>query len=563
MPSRLKLFILWLLVAVGFVLYRSFSPQLVWDDTNWVHVNSTSSGLNAGNAFSRYVLEPFGQLSNAGYRPLNSIIRQLGADFFVGFPGMGMIWFILIGVLQGLSALIIYQYLRQFYSTPGCAGFVLFMYFSSPPIVSSLWIVFAGVQTFVIAIICLGLNIYDNIKKREKDPIPLIVLLALTMILGPWYREFIGILPLLIIACEILAPKKSIAVLVVAVAGLGHAIFPTILMKVFFHSLPANSVFSMGLLGQMVGGGGILLDPFRFQYQFCNLVLNFFSIVPPFLWILSASAIFVTVLAHKYDFKFRNHLKLLLIWFLLSFLPFIKVYTEQVHLAYCLFPALIIMGLLIEKVYLEIQHSKRSRKPVAIIFLVIIGLVVLDGMMNIYGSAKVVAGINNGMMNVASELKKRIPPGAIVIGNALHTGDIQAYSGNYFTAYYSLRAGVPWSQYVVDDKDALIRLANTVAPQEIYFLSADFNFMPDKINYHRHQFVYDKTFPKENLGKIYVAKIQYPYADPLKSFVGRSFISFLGPPDLENDFYRGPCPDGKGKCREVYVEYHLYKYSPL
>jgi len=41
----------------------------------------------------------------------------------------------------------------------------------------------------------------------------------------------------------------------------------------------------------------------------------------------------------------------------------------------------------------------------------------------------------------------------------------------------------------------------------------------------------------------------------------RSFISFVGSPDMENDFYRGPARTGKALTREVYCEYHLYKVT--
>ena len=62
----------------------------------------------------------------------------------------------------------------------------------------------------------------------------------------------------------------------------------------------------------------------------------------------------------------------------------------------------------------------------------------------------------------------------------------------------------------------------------------------------------------EDLGVIHKTRVSYPYLDPFKKMVPRPFISYMGPPDTVNDFYRGPDDNYCCFFRKVYAEYHAY-----
>ncbi|MCB9771693.1 MAG: hypothetical protein H6754_04025 [Candidatus Omnitrophica bacterium] len=567
MNRRISPLLLGACATIFYAFYRSVSPYLVWDDTNWIHINSHATGFLPFTSFSaifdKYLIQPFAQISQIGYRPFNSVIRLIGSDYFVTPNMLPQIWFMGIAIIEGICAVFIFKLLRRILRTELFALGVLFIFLSSAPVVTSSWIIFAGIQILVPAIICLGLDLYFQIREDKRPQLGLKIALFLTMFFGSFYREFIGVLPLLIIFLEILYQKKITKLLMAAVVSFFHALFPTAMMRIFFHDLPLSPVFKIGLLGERMGGGiDFFLDPFVLLYKSTILINNFYSLIPPLLWMTGLLAGLFLIINEKTRHEiFNKKVIFLCVWFLISFLPFLKIYTEQVHLGYSLLPAILILGIVIERFVLWIRNEGKFKNISLGLLTVILVIIVMDYGANLYGSAKVVYEINRGMNRVAEELKERLPQGSVVVGNALHVGDIQTYSKNYFTAYYSVSAGVPWPQFVVSEKSDLQALAKTQG-HDIYFLSMDFDYPLDKVGYHRHKFVYDDNVGKEYLGKIEQTVVEYLYIDPFKRLTARPFISFMGPPDLENDFYRGPCRNGKPFCREVYVEYHLYKYIP-
>ena len=92
---------------------------------------------------------------------------------------------------------------------------------------------------------------------------------------------------------------------------------------------------------------------------------------------------------------------------------------------------------------------------------------------------------------------------------------------------------------------------------EIYLLDITQDYLAHKKSYHAHPFVSNPQVSTVELGQLHLTLTEYFMPDPLRWFGNREFFSFLGPPDLENDFYRGPSP--APFFRKVEAEYQLYK----
>jgi hypothetical protein len=244
-------------------------------------------------------------------------------------------------------------------------------------------------------------------------------------------------------------------------------------------------------------------------------------------------------------------------WFLLFFLPFLKVFTEQVHLAYSLLPASIIIVSALEELWCFLQNRATALRYGFIFFM---SLAAGDHLLNLNGSYRVVHSVNDGILEMSDWFRSNVPKGSIVVTNALHPEDIRLFSGGHITVFWTVQSGIPLPNRAVDSLtklEALLR--ENKGKRNVYFLDVDYDFTRDKVRYHSHKYVRNQSVAMEKLGHIHTTQAYYPYLDPLKATVSRSYISFLGAPDLENDFYRGPAQNGTPFMRETYAEYHVYK----
>jgi hypothetical protein len=351
-----------------------------------------------------------------------------------------------------------------------------------------------------------------------------------------------------------------------------HAVFPMAIVRLLiFPHMILESVFLVGTLNARLvefwsknNDLFLMLPMLNFYIQ--RLIINFYSLYPPLLWICFGMAASFRLI-YKPDVrdlqKAENRdVPLIWVWFLLSFLPFIVVYTEQVHLMYALVPASIIMIRAVEYLFIYVWRVKFfCNYLLRLLLIVMVSVIASDHILNLYGSWRVVQGINKGISNVGDWFEKNTPSQSIVICNVLHGEDIRLTSHNHVQIFWTRRGGHPRVEESLDSEAALKAFLEKIpATQTVYFLDIRFPYTYRGIQYfHEHEYLNTPDIALQNMGLIYTSQIRYPYVDPLKVFIPPWAISFLGAPDLENDFYRGPCRDGKAFCREVYAEYHLYK----
>ncbi|MBI4405635.1 MAG: hypothetical protein HY537_15850 [Deltaproteobacteria bacterium] len=528
-------------VAVLFFLWRAPFP-LFWDDSPIVAERLYDNLQTHGSHFNQVLRNSFGRLTPSGYRPISEGLRQLGINYFSNPKNPPLLWYAFISVFYGFFALGFYLVAMQFIYFPGFGLLALFLFLASSAHLCASWVVFAGVQILVPLWLCWSLIIYWKWDvARGALKVFLAVLLFLFLFVAPWVREFTGLASVLILFIEWLQKRRLGIATIIALLSLGHAIFPTAWVGAFFFpGLPIQSIFNQGSLGAQLSVSALKTEVFPI----------FLLLIPSPLVLLYVVSLF----RRKLERQIFAHF--LWFWMLSSLLPFLATYTSQVHLAYSLVPASILIMQSIER--LIIGSSRFWR--LAFAFLLVWGIA--DQALNIYSGFQVTKGILSGDEAVGRWMKNNIPEGSLVVTNALHGEDIRYLSGSHADFFYSMASAVNSKTKIVDDSEKLKKFLNKRANEhEIYFLQADFEFMPDKFNYHCHKFVRHQCVNLTKGTLIHNTIVRYPFLDPLKLVVPRRFVPFLSSPDLENDFYRGPARNRVSFFREVSTQYWVYKVT--
>ncbi|OGQ36461.1 MAG: hypothetical protein A3F16_00670 [Deltaproteobacteria bacterium RIFCSPHIGHO2_12_FULL_43_9] len=586
----LRSVVVFLVVAAGFLALRS-TVGLVWNDSPQTAENlydfnqvvgddesktplcrsSGASGLRWGSPhlIKTIFARAFSCIEFGGYRPLSAALSFVAVSIFsnpASKDNLGKIWMILVALLFGLLALLLFNIARRFVQTDLTAYIILLLFFFSPPMISGSWIMFSGgIQVTVPLLICLGIWLYFKTAEAGRFRLLWQIGLFCSFIVSPWVREFTGIVPILIILLEFQKHRRLTHIITVAVFGFLHALFPTAIMSIFIPNLPLSMVFKLGYLSEQLHAS---LESSSIIWQILHLkwwvVKVLMLTVPPLLLLISGIAL-VSTLRKEMETVTNNisNILFLSVWFLLSFLPFLKVFTVHVHLLYSLMPALILIGLLTEtfwiKIFKKAFSGRFSWKSTILIPLFFIAL--LDQMLNAYGAYITVSAMYGGIQHLADWFQHNIPRGSIIIANALHAEDIRYYSENHIMPYWSVGIGVPAERTLPDPRALSKFLSNNYESKQIYMLNIDQDFAPHKYHYHAHQYVINKNVKLASLGQIHSVLRRFPYLDPLKIFYPKRNVLFLGPPDLENDVYLGHERSGKPFLNEISVNYYLYRVT--
>jgi hypothetical protein len=628
--KRLALLLcLWISVAIGYFFWRSSSPLLVWCDSPQIAKNlfDDSRPLVWGDSdrLQSIFHYAFHDVAAEGYRPLTRAIAIAGTLFFSDPRTNPYLWFAAVGALIGFLAVAYFLVSRRFLHSDPAAVFAVLLFLFSTPIVTGAWNVFCGIQAIVPLFICVGLLLYWRAIEAPRCKGWYLIGLCPVLFLGPWFREFIGLLPILLVFLEWQRARRPTILMATAGLFFFHALYPAAVMKLtVYPDLPVKPVFGMGHLGVQAGVG--TGDTFALLARMWSGIrwevpLHFLSLYPPLLLLLVLVALLLPAfrliaifdipplgadaarmravrcgalltresgisllflvgsvglftvnwlygigiwLCFGLAFLAVRRDVFLALWFLLFFVPFLWVFTEQVHLAYPLLPVSIITVTAIESLWESAKANNSLCRQAQYLVIAVVALSVSDQLLNSYGSYVVVNAVNNGILITADWFRSHVPPGSIVISNALHAEDIRLFSQDHFRPLWTVRAGIPRDSDAVAAPNDLAKLLKRVGgKKKVYFLDIEFNYTPDKVNYHAHKYVRNENVAMQSFGVIHTTRALYPYLDPLKAFAARPYISFLGAPDLENDFYHGSAQDGSLFFREVYAEYRVYKVTGM
>jgi len=458
-----------------------------------------------------------------------------------------------------------------------CAALVVLLVACSAPFVAGSWIVLAGVQVLVPLFLCLGLLTYWHIKDSGWKSKAGYLLLILILFLGPWLREFIGLTAVLVALLDVFERRRPTLITLMCAAGLAHAIFPGWIVHQFIPTAPAKSIFQLGSLGDQVAmnaanGSGDWRESL-FGGRTPSAVGHFLTLVPsPIVLLMLVAGVMKG--AHSIVIWWQSGRPLrpariaqetMLVWFVVawwlgSLLPLSKVFTEEVHLCYALVPFSLLAGVAVEYLVTVSRGSGFLPRSMRAAVLLLVAIGAADQILNLPNSIRIVTGINDGMAQVADKLRETVPAGAVVVGNALHLEDIRLACNGHFRSFWTVTAGIPHpSTRAFMTKESLVEFMSKRPATDVYFLDADYDFLPTKRSYHSHRFVKNRDFELQKLWSMSPIDIRYPFLDPVKNITPREFTNVLFSPDLENDFYRGRAVNHARFVREIYVNYTLYK----
>jgi hypothetical protein len=603
---------LFLAVMFGFAAYRH-SSFVVWNDSNvLIHPFGSNGPANWDQLYERYQQDPLTTLKEGcfkrsflsigvdGYRPLSNLWIALAAVFFYTPSYLPLPLLLWVGAILGALTVSLFHVARRFvrYDLTALGAVILFL--GSPPLVGSAWVCAAGAQSLVPLFFCLSLLCYWNLvegKHRTLCATGLILLL----LLGPWLREFFGLNAVLLLFLECRRARKPTWIMGTAALGFLHALFPTALIHwLFAPQLPLLPVYKIGLLSGQLGNG----------YIRWHAPWHFLPLFPPSLWVCAGleallrirdaranaetssddwfgrletkvqrlilpcwllAVLILLSLGSRYHVYAGLALCLGLAalgmrrdlflgcWFVLMFVPILRVFSEHVHFLYAIPPAAIILAESMESLWLRTRARPAlawGRYVLACVF-IIIGV---DQTLNINGASRVNRAIYSGIDRVTNWFVRHVPKGAAVVTNAIHGEEIRWHSDNHIGIYWTLTAGINDTTRAMDQPPQLEELLAHRDVRPVYFLDVDFDYTPDKANYHRHKYVHQAEIARHDLGVVHFTHVRYPFADPFRYLIPRSYQPFLGAPDLENDFAR-KCSVDRLFRHEIYAIYHVYEVT--
>jgi hypothetical protein len=558
LPTRVGVFSLFFIAILAYVAWR-WSAFLVWDDTS-----SASFNLYANNGY--FSLErirdifviSFANIQGDGYRPISAIIRGIG-NAYVYSNGIDTHLLIVInGILFGITVVAMLMFSHFYLKTSFGKALALFLFLASTPVLSSALVLFSGIQFLAFIAILMILNIYLQYDRYPRNI--LLIPLGLLLLIGPWIREIVGIAPALILINEVLHRRGFRAGGVLAALGFLHALFPTFIVSFLVKSLPIAFVFNIGNLASFLQtstpGGGIFSKVANLHWR---IFADLFSILPPSLVIAGMIIFSYAIRSYRQtdSNEFRQQI-FLLIFFIVAFLPFLKIFNEQVHLAYSLIPLSVLLARQVEFCFDRLRPNGFGKPILAIQLLIAVS--VLDHGVNIFSVRGASLEIYRSINSIAKYFIAKLPARSIVISNAQHLEDIRFYSKNHIDPW-AYPGGIPDRRQWLYNADDLQRLVDNNKYRQIYLLDARRERTKGQRDPRVLGFVRDQIIDMEPQGLIVSTSYVYPFFDPLRLLLPTFVATWPGPPDLEFDFYRGPALSDKPFLREVAVDYYLYRVT--
>lgn len=552
-----------ILVGLAYLAWRA-PGQFVWDDSPTLCKNEFPEPGVASDPLDPRLSDgwkngaEFRRTHPDGYRPLSWTLRRIGQAGHAAAPKTTRIGLLLLnGLIAGLLALAHFRLARRFTASAAAAGFAVFLLLAATPILTGFLVLFTGIQALVLLVMCACLNGY--FCYRDTGHGGWLVGVALLLLLGPWYREFVGLTAALLVALELCRGRWRSPTVVIAALGFAHALFPTALSHLAFPELPVQPVWRLGAVKDQIelavstnpGSGRNLWDAVcGLQWR---IFLDLLNILPPTLVVLAAAG-WVGSLLRRDAAEPRGGL-FLAGFFAVTFLPFLVVFKEQVHLAYALLPGSILIAAGVERLW-RLTTEHRALRVAAVALL---ALAVTDHGLNPFVVRSFTRRSYATIARLARRCEAEMKPGAVVVANPHHAWELRFLTQGHLSCFFtSMTSGN--RPLLVPDPPTLQALIDRAGDAGVYCLDAHLPAVDGQPGRNRfHWVVRDRVVDLLQYGEVAKLSFRYPVLDPLKWLLPIEVTSFPGSPDLEFDYYRGPALDGARGVREVAVGYHLYK----
>ncbi len=567
-PSRWPTgLVLFAVVGLGYTAWRA-PGDLVWDDTPTVLANlyTAPSGPLVSFANPDFLAalwrQDFGAVHIDGYRPLSWAMRRIGPACQASSEWAPAGFVALNAVVAGLLAVALFWLARRFTQTTAGALFSVFLVLASTPILTGFLVLFTGIQALVPLAMCAALNCYFASLNSGRAWIWL-TLMGLLLFVAPLYREFAGVTPLLILFLEIQRGRWRSSAVLLSVLAFAHAVFPTLLPHyLFFPDLTVAPVYQLGALGVQARLGIEPNAPLLTRIGQAALALQWrifldlVSILPPTLFLLALAGWTAAALRGRNPAIAWRPTAFLIFFFLLTFLPFLKVFKEQVHLAYCLVPASILLAASVEALWTEAAAMRWAPRLLVAGCLL---LVVCDHALNPFIVRAATRDCYAVIGRVTDICKREMPKGSILLSNAHHAADICLLAQGQFKLKYTVMSSGR-ADLLIDSPAALDALWTSAGKKRIFCLDVRLPRRRGQQGGDRANWVVSqRPVELEDFGEVDRVSYRYAFVDPLKCLIPIRNTPWPGSPDLEYDYYRGPALNGAPFMREVAAAYHLYE----
>jgi hypothetical protein len=560
----LKIMISVLLVS-GYVMWN-YSDFLVWDDTAHssynIYANNKHYDIDNPKLLNFLFAERFGKINSDGYRPLSGILRGFGTAYFVNRKASLWPFLLLNGIVFSCLVFAFYSFSYRLSKDSTTSVLAVFLLLFSTPFLSGSMVRYAGIQALMPLLFLLIFISYFNSKKPHGQ-IKWFISYSFLLFLSAWMRELFIIVPVLIIFFEIYNKTWKSRELIAAILLLPHFIFPGAIPHwTAFPDLPVKSVFFMGALSRrlevqdqvtLFGNMGALFSDIKWR-----IFLDLFSVLPTSIVLLAGLYGLYSLV--KSRGKCFNNPNIVFLWsfFALTFLPLLKVFYEHLHLLYAMTPLSILVAIGSKNMVLLVKEKK--------LLLLLVGLL---SVVSLFGHAMNPFIVRQGTHQIYSAIFRlsdyfvgNVAQNSIVVSNVHHLEDIRYYSKGHIDPWSAPGAifnKKKWLGHTAADLDAFIK---DHPERDIYLLDGKKSKVEHQLGGGReHSYAGKGMVETQSFGLINKVKFVYRYFDPLRALLPVENTEWIGPPDLEFDFYRGPALDNSFMTREVSINYLLYKVT--
>jgi hypothetical protein len=577
----------------------------VWDDSNLIKQSLLVTD-SFWTSHARVLINCFSSITDRGYRPISNFIQNF---YILSISAISPEIFIKLtsGLLIGIFNIYVF-YLLKFLNYKKYEILAIILTINLTPIfLQANWILIAGYPILIplifVASIYHFLNYINSSRKIH------LFFFIFFIIFGSFYREFVFIVPLVLLIYYLInAQRKNFFNIFILLILFFATVFPTVLPKMFFlifepllyvydhdtylnfNSLEIMSIFQMGSASDQLANNVITFDKLK---QIFNINAHFILIVP-ILWLTLFSTfltldffqkkfynfsknekflncifvifliffnIFAILLTPVFGFliifvlcliSLQNKSYILLLWFLLSYIPILFVFTEKIHLIYGLIPFVIIfIPIFLEKIK-KYFHINIFYKILIISFC---GFGLIDLMYSPKFVRDVMAESANANVMINNYIQENSLEDGLFIVNGISLDDLMML--NAYNLYFTHRAGHISPKVIEDTITLKSFLESNINNTDIYHLEVHFDYMHHKKFFHRHKFVSACSNEYSYKNNIYSIKKILPLFDFPKYFIDRQFWNYVGPPDLQDDYYYGPA--STFPFYEFSALYNLYK----
>jgi len=526
-----------------------------------------------------------------------------------------------MAALFGCMCLAVYLFSRTLLGGAGPALLATVLCVTSLSVITSSMMTFSLPYLFVTISVCFAL--YGYLRFRDTGRARWLFLLIFFGIIGPWTREFAGIIPYVVIACELMdfRGRRSSLTLAVSVLLALHGLYPSLLPWLLgWNKGQVYSLLAMGkgqsLVSQnpnwhqpgfvfvhippvlwliVVAGvcgavarwsqppSGVQLPfwqrvlliatpksprlqriaktlaligfvglacAFVWSFFVVNAKLEHFCYLKQGVWLFAFMAAFAL-------FSLRHHV-LPPILFLAFLVGYLRWNVAEVHLSF-LMPALAVMIVAwMRETLLALRGLAAGRLRTAALaaFWTFAVVGVGDQLLNVPVSATVQRRLIECNKQMGEWLRENTQKHAVVVANFFYYADLFYYSGFHFAPYESVENNPFGPSRVVHTDAQMEALLKVCADgRELYIIEAEHPFFEWQAGYHSNKWVKN---PPGDMKRVagFSLKAPYLYADPLKHFVPRFWMTFPGYMDWFTDYWW----DKRGVFhREAWSDYSIYR----